>query len=332
MDKIKDNLVSENNPPLLDEIYSSDEMSEFVFNALMATETDTIYIKDTLGRLIMVNQKFVNKMERFGENEVIGKTNNELFGIEFGSETQKEEQHLYETGEPIASAIEVRTASPNERYYTHTTKIPLKNREGDIIGLIGFTREIDELKSRETTLQALATHDELTNVYNRHGLFERLNELKQQTGNKMAVLVIDIDNLKQINDHYFHKAGDQFLKWFAWILKTTTRGNDIVARIGGDEFVLILEDIQNNVDVTSFCTKLYRNFNQSIDARFQALGVGMSIGISMYPSDSSDPVQLIELADKALYWAKNHHKGEFQFFNLLSTNQPAIGAGGKTGK
>jgi diguanylate cyclase (GGDEF)-like protein len=320
MDDLKDNHAHENKPPLLDEIYSRDEISEFVFNALMATETDSIYIKDPLGRLNLVNLKVVNEMGTFGQYEIIGKTDSELFGVEFGSKTQKEEQHLYETGNPIASQEEVRMASSNEQYYTHTTKIPLKNREGEIIGLIGFTRAIDKLKKRETKLQALAAHDELTNVYNRHGLSERLNEKLQQTGNKLAVLVIDIDNLKQINDHYFHKAGDQFLKWFAWILKTTTRGNDIVARIGGDEFVLILEDIQQHVDVTSFCTKLYRNFNQSIDARFQALGVGMSIGISMYPSDSSNPVQLIEMADKALYWAKNHHKGECQFYNLLSEN------------
>jgi len=320
MDNHKDNPANENKPPLLGEIYSREEISEFVLNALMATETDSIYIKDPLGRLNIVNQNMVNYMETFGEREIIGKTDKELFGIEFGSETQKEEQHLYETGESIASLEEVRMASPNERHYTHTTKIPLKNREGEIIGLIGFTRTIDNLKLTETKLRKLATHDDLTNVYNRNGLFEHLNKMMQQTGIKRAVLAIDIDNFKQINDHYFHKEGDEFLKWFSWILKSTARGNDIVARIGGDEFVLILEDIHNNVDVTSFCTKLYLNFNHSIDSRFQALGVGISIGISIYPINSSDLAQLIEMADEALYWVKNHNKGDIQFFNLISEN------------
>lgn len=324
MNNQKNKLTNDKEPPLLGEVYSREEISEFVLNALMTTDTDSIYIKDPLGRLNMVNSKVVNELRAFGQHEIIGKTDHELFGVEFGSKTQKEEQHFYETGEPIASLEEVRISSNNNREWTLTTKIPLKNREGEIIGLIGFTRTINELKSKETKLHNLATHDNLTNVYNRNGLFERLIEMKQQTSIKLAVLVIDIDNLKQINDHYFHKAGDEFLKWFAWILKSTTRGNDIVARIGGDEFVLILEEINHQADVRSFCTKLYRNFNNSIDERFKALGVSMSIGISIYPIDSNDPVQLIEMADEALYWIKNHNKGDIHFFHAISDNSSSV--------
>lgn len=311
---IEDNR-SDKASPLISDIYLPEEINEFVFRALMNTSTDSIYIKDPSGRLNMVNNCVVEELGCLDKSEIIGKTDKEIFGEVFGARTKREEKVLYETGEPIANLVEVRKDTPNSDYWTITTKIPLKNHLGEIIGLIGFTRNIDQIKSTETKLRNLATHDPLTNVYNRNGLSERLNEMIYKTRKLLAILVIDVDNLKRINDHYLHKTGDEFLQWFAWILKSTARGNDIVARVGGDEFVLILENINHVDDVSSFCGNLYRNFNQSIDDRFQALDIGMSIGISIYPTDSKDPEKLIEQADKALYQAKSAGKGKFIFYS-----------------
>ena len=301
-------------PPLIQDIYSPEEIYEFVFKALMSTEADSIYIKDPTGRLNLINQCVVVELNANDEEEIIGKTDIELFGEEFGLRTQKEEQSVYESGEPLKDLVEVRHDKPDSNYWTYTTKIPLRDQEGKIIGLIGFTRNINRLKSTETKLRRLASHDQLTNVYNRYGLFERLHEMIQPSGAKLAVLFLDVDNFKIVNDQYFHKAGDEYLKWLAWLLKSTARGNDIVARVGGDEFVIILDNILHIDDAKKFCEKLQKNYEDSLEERFKKLNIGFSIGISIFPDDAQNSEELIEKADLALYCVKQTNKGDVKFF------------------
>jgi diguanylate cyclase (GGDEF)-like protein/PAS domain S-box-containing protein len=315
---------SNENPPLITETYTPEEIHKFVFRALMETDTDSIYIKDTSGRLNMVNRQMINSMLLEDKHDLIGKTDKQVFGDDFGKKTEEEEQALYKTGEPIANLVEVRKDAPGGNYWTHTTKIPLKNDKGDIFGIIGFTRIINQIKSTELKLHSLATHDSLTNVYNRRGLFERLDEMIHQSTIKLGIIVIDVDNLKSINDRYFHDVGDEFLQWFAWILKSSTRGNDIVSRIGGDEFVLILENIIKAENISRFCEKLYKNFNKSLDERFKDMNINMSMGISIYPDDSENPKELIKKADEALYYAKSHGKKQIRFYHSLPGTNPAI--------
>ncbi len=303
-------------PLILDE-YSFEDIYRFVFKAIMETDSDSIYIKDPLGRFNLINTRVMKNLNLDHENQLIGKTDKDIFGEEFGQRTEKEERELYETGEPISSLVEVRRDTQNTYNWTHTTKIPLRDDKGKFFGLIGFTREINQIKSKESELRTLATHDTLTNVYNRRGLFERIDEMVRQTTQKFALIEIDIDNLKEINDRFLHETGDEFLRWFAWILKSTTRGNDIVSRIGGDEFILVLDNIKNKENVIRFCEKLYDNFNNSIDDKFKPLNVNMSMGISIYPNDSKAPNILIKQADEALYYAKQHGKGQIKFFHSV---------------
>lgn len=299
--------------------YSLSEIKDMVYAALIGTDTDSIYIKDCHGRFNIVNQRVIHEMGINNLDEIIGKTDKDLFGEEFGSRTENEELPLYTNGEPIAGVVEWREEIPSNRYWTSTTKIPLKNKTGEVVGLIGITRNISELKINEQNLQYMATHDPLTAIYNRIGLLERLQEFTCQPDSKLAVLAIDIDNFKQINDHYYHKAGDEFLKWFSWILKSTLRGNDIVARLGGDEFIVIMENITDVESASSFCKKLYNNFEASIEGRFKKIGVGISIGISIFPHDSNDPNYLLDKADEALYYVKQNSKGHYQYYLDLNT-------------
>jgi len=307
----------EKDMPLIRDEYNLEDIYQFVFKAMMESDSDSIYIKDPMGRLNFINRRMLNTLYLEDEHQLIGRTDKQIFGEDFGQKTENEEKELYETGEPIANLVEVRKDTPKSNYWTHTTKIPLRDENGVIFGLIGFTRVINQIKTTESELRTMATHDTLTNVYNRRGLFERTDEMVRQTTQKFALIEIDIDNLKEINDRFLHETGDEFLRWFAWILKSTTRGNDIVSRIGGDEFVLVLDNVRNKENVIRFCEKLYDNFNNSIDDKFKPLNVNMSMGISIYPNDSKAPNILIKQADEALYFVKNHHKGEIKFFHSL---------------
>ncbi len=305
--------------PVFTELYTREELYRFVYEALMNSDTDSIYIKDKLGRLILINQTVVRELGAQGKNEIIGKTDHELFGEAFGKRTAEEEARIYETGQPQIDLVEVRLDNNFSNYWTYTTKIPIRDDQGKIFGLIGFTRNISKIKSTESRLHTLATHDPLTNVYNRFGLEERLKEMLEQPGNIMAVLMLDVDNFKAINDRYYHKTGDDFLKWLAWLLKSTSRGNDVVARVGGDEFVIVLDNIREAGDVKKFCTKLFRNVSQTMEKKYLDLGVGVSIGISLFPGDAKNVKDLLELADISMYHVKNNNKGGVAFFKDISS-------------
>jgi diguanylate cyclase (GGDEF)-like protein/PAS domain S-box-containing protein len=322
MTKSRSTKSQERNQPLLSELYTHEELAKYVFNALMETDTDSIYIKDPQGRLALINQTVVTELDAQDKSEIIGKTDRELFGEAFGKRTAEEEARIYETGQPQKDLVEVRVDDNFSNYWTYTTKIPLRDDQGKIFGLIGFTRNISKIKSKETRLHALATHDTLTNVYNRYGLEERLKEMLLHSGNLMAVLMLDVDNFKAINDHYYHKTGDEFLKWLAWLLKSTSRGNDVVARVGGDEFVIVLDNLREPEDVSKFCTKLFRNMQQTMDKRYLELGVGISVGVSLFPGDAENTTELLELADISLYHVKKNHKGQVSFFRDI--NQQCI--------
>jgi diguanylate cyclase (GGDEF)-like protein len=317
---IMDDTISHHGEPedsrlLLSDRFDRATLCEMICNALFNTDSDSIYIKDTQGKFNLINKRVKMELEENGSKSVIGKTDKELFDRAFGEKTWKEEENLIATGIAIDGVIEVRGDAQMGLYWSSTTKIPLRDPLGNIVGIIGITRNINELKIREQKLEIMATHDSLTNVYNRYGLVGHLEEIIHQSEKMFAVMAIDLDNFKRINDLFLHKTGDEFLIWFSWLLKTNLRGNDIVARVGGDEFVVILNRINQTEDATGFCKKLYNNFTQSIEERFLEAGIGMSIGISFYPDGSKNPNQLLEQADIALYRAKENGKGKYQLYS-----------------
>ncbi len=133
----------------------------------------------------------------------------------------------------------------------------------------------------------------------------------------MAVLAIDLDHFKRINDTYHHKAGDQFLIWVADLLQTIIQDKGIAVRVGGDEFILVLDKIQSIKSAITVGYQLYETFETTLDARYRELEIGLSVGASFYPLDSDDPYQLIDLADEAMYKVKRTGKGSFQWEDSL---------------
>ncbi len=307
--------LKNSNLALSESIFSSEKIVDLIFKSLFDSDAESIYVKDLQSRFMLVNNRVINELGIKNMDEVIGKTDIDLFGEEFGVKTRQEEILLFETGESVEGIVEGRNINTPEKYWTSTTKIPLRDEKGQVIGLIGITRNISGIKLHEHKLEIQATHDPLTNIYNRIGLMNNLQEMVKNPDKLMAVLAIDLDNFKRINDNFYHKTGDEFLIWFSWLLKSTLRGNDIAARVGGDEFVLILEKIKKIEDAAAFCKKLYHNYSQSIDQQFADLDVNLSIGISIFPINSQKPVDLINQADRALYEVKNHGKGTYSYFS-----------------
>ncbi len=179
--------------------------------------------------------------------------------------------------------------------------------------------DITERKIYEQNLKYHSTHDQLTGLANRTLMFELLNHAittAKRTMKKLAVLFIDLDGFKAINDQFGHAVGDQFLNITGQRLKNCLRESDTIARVGGDEFIIILENLEDISAVNVVAEKILKTVSTPYLSDGNSCEVTTSIGISIHPDHSSDPEQLISLADNAMYRSKQKGKNQFQFTEI----------------
>lgn len=149
-----------------------------------------------------------------------------------------------------------------------------------------------------------ATHDSLTQLANRSAFVEKLNSLTGQINTKKntaAVVILDLNGLKFINDNYGHLAGDTALKEAAFILCHATRESDLVARLGGDEFALVVNSVNDKEELEIFISRVQGHFNKPFEYEGKSLSLSVSVGGALYPDDADTPEKLIALADKRMY-------------------------------
>lgn len=171
---------------------------------------------------------------------------------------------------------------------------------------------IAQLRCRQQQLEAQLHHDELTGLANRKLLQDRFQcamERAKRNGDCFAVLMVDLDGFKAINDHYGHAAGDTVLVAVARRLQASVRTCDTVARLGGDEFVLLVEAVRDAQEVALVSRKLTRILAQAIQLDCgTTVSVGASIGLALYPGDGMDFAHVLCVADQAMYTCKNTHR------------------------
>ncbi|MBF0519418.1 MAG: EAL domain-containing protein [Nitrospirae bacterium] len=170
----------------------------------------------------------------------------------------------------------------------------------------------------EEKLHKLAHYDILTNVPNRMLFNDRLTQAMEQArrhDTMLALLFIDLDRFKRINDTLGHDIGDLLLKEAAGRIELCTRKSDTVARMGGDEFTVIMTNLQKSDDVSRLAAKIITSLSAPFFIRYHECSVGASIGISVFPADTDDIVTLLKNADIALYQVKEHGRGDYQFFS-----------------
>jgi diguanylate cyclase (GGDEF)-like protein/PAS domain S-box-containing protein len=193
----------------------------------------------------------------------------------------------------------------------------LADASGRIARMIGVSQDITERKRQEEEARFLAYHDTLTGLPNRRLLDDRLRQavfLAQRRDARVAVMVMDLDNFKQVNDALGHRAGDAVLREAAHRLAGCVRKADTLARHGGDEFVVVIPDLQLDGDCQVVAEKILR----SLDAPFHVDGrqfqIGASIGISLYPTDGGDGEAVLRNADVAMYRAKQLGRNNYRFY------------------
>jgi diguanylate cyclase (GGDEF)-like protein/PAS domain S-box-containing protein len=203
----------------------------------------------------------------------------------------------------------------------------LRDERGHALRMIGTHLDITDHKEREEQVRLFVQHDRLTRLPNRAltlELAERWLSAAQRTGSQFAVLYIDLDEFKPINDNYGHHIGDEVLKEVALRLKGSFRSHDIVGRLGGDEFLVIVTQLDSALAAAHAAVHALHEVSLPYRIGDVVLHTSPSIGISMFPDDGTDVETLVRNADSAMYQAKQSGKGAYRFFTGPQANMPQL--------
>ncbi|MDX2506066.1 MAG: EAL domain-containing protein [Gammaproteobacteria bacterium] len=192
--------------------------------------------------------------------------------------------------------------------------------------ILGTVQDISVIKSAEQKIFDMAYYDELTGLANRGHFREHLSEqIKHIARNQaqLAILYLDLDGFKEINDTLGHDKGDIYLQKFSRELKNTVRDEDFIARLGGDEFCIVLGNVENGLFAAQTAERCLAMKNKAITIENQSIIPRMSIGIAIYPQDGEDADTLLKVADAAMYSAKHNGKHNFSFYDPQMTEDAA---------
>jgi diguanylate cyclase (GGDEF)-like protein/PAS domain S-box-containing protein len=282
-----------------------------------AHTADGIMILDSKRRIVTVNHAFTT-ITGYAPEEVVGRMFARPQSVKIPGPT------IYAVWEDVRSTGrwegEVWNVRKNGEVYPMRLNLSAvyDQRHGAIDHYVGVFNDISAHKANEERLKFLATHDPLTGLPNR-AEFERFclegMARARRRGLRLAVLYIDLDNFKPVNDTYGHVIGDELLKTISDRMKQVMRETDTVARIGGDEFCVLLADIEHTSSGFIVARKLLDVLSQPVVTRRGTHHVGASIGVSTYPDDGNDPQTLLRLADAAMYRVKQGGRNGISFYS-----------------
>ncbi len=286
-----------------------------LFQKVFENALEGITITDAKGNIVAVNEAFT-EITGYKSHEVIGKNPRILKSDRHDDNFYKTMWQNLKTQGQWEGEIWNRRKT-GEAYPEWLSISAIKANSSDITHYVAVFHDITDLKHQEEQIKHQAYHDALTNLPNRLLLHDRLSVAinhAQRNGQKIAILFVDLDNFKHINDSLGHALGDQLLQAVSQRIVKLMREEDTVSRLGGDEFVIMLEDVKDESVAIHIAERVLASFQRSFHVRNHELFITPSLGLTLFPDDGSDPETLIKNADLAMYRAKDKGKNRFQLF------------------
>ncbi|MDD5399013.1 MAG: PAS domain S-box protein, partial [Dehalococcoidia bacterium] len=285
--------------------------SEERYRALFDSSLELVYILDFEGRFLDANRATM---------ELIGYSKDEIYSLNVASLFDPEDlpgvmQMLNRAGVPglYKEMMEFKLRRKDGNHVYIEAQSSLIRRDGKPYAIQGIARDITERKMFEQRLSEMATHDFLTGLPNRILLNDRFTmALAQAHRNKhrLAIIAVDLDRFKSVNDTLGHQAGDELLKAIAIRLKESVRSSDTVARMGGDEFLLLMPEMHMIEDANKIIDKIAFAFKEPFAIQGSRLNMSASMGLAIYPDDGEDMEALMRKSDAAMYNIKRHGPSE----------------------
>ena len=319
--------LEDQNHVMEEKLKSSEELHRFIVN----NSPDLVYMLDRNGCFIFLNER-LESLLGYNKEELIGRHYSELVDDDHLEQARNifNERRM---GNRAATNVELRLKSRLNRRgprLFHSQSLwmeltaegvysdPNERTRENFVGTYGTARDISERKESEELINFQAYHDLLTHLPNRALLKDRLSLAiahARRNKRKLAVMFLDLDRFKLVNDTLGHTMGDRLLKAVANRLQSCLRRGDTLARFGGDEFTLLLPEVRTRDDVVVIASKILDRLNAPFVIDGHELFVGASIGISIYPEAGDSEEALIQNADIAMYQVKGRGKNGYQFFS-----------------
>lgn len=289
-----------------------------------------IFWKNREGVYLGANKLFLKDAHLNSRDDILGKSDFEMPWGETEAQLYRDDDlDVMRSGKSKLNIEETQTNEQGEKITLLTSKVPLHDAHGKSIGVLGTYTDISQLRNAESelkiqkdNLEHQAHHDALTGLPNRLLFNDRLEqsiERCKRYNKKLALLFIDLDRFKEINDSLGHRIGDEILKAVSERLQKIIRHEDTMSRFGGDEFTIIIEGLNQVQDVSFLAQKIIEVLTKPIVIEDNVLYVTSSIGISLYPDDGSLAQNLLKYADSAMYKAKDEGRNNFQFYSTEMT-------------
>lgn len=292
---------------------------------LLSAHEERFFFKDLQSRFLLVSDGWRDAIAQGAALEdVVGKTDHDFFTRPHASAAYEDEQRIIRTGEPMLAKIERETFADRPDEWVSTSKWPMHDHTGSVIGTFGISRNV-----------SAQMRDPATGLANRMALMDRLRQalatLDRRPG-PVALMFIDIDGFKEVNDTWGHRVGDQVLATIATRLSKVSRRFDTVARYGGDEFVVLLTALRANENLHAIGERSMRAVSAPMDEIAPGVAVNASIGAVICSDSRADPLELLDDGDMAMYAAKREGGGRMAIYDAglhrpLGTQVPERRAG-----
>jgi diguanylate cyclase (GGDEF)-like protein/PAS domain S-box-containing protein len=292
------------------ELYESRQKLQLVLD----TVPQRVFWRDMSGAYLGANRRLLEEAGLERVEQIVGLTDDDMPWREFAQRYRGEDLQVIRSGQPLLN-VQQSIQHPDGTVTWHeVSKVPLRDGEGTVVGLLGVARDITDSKRMEAELVQRANHDNLTGLPNRayfHSELQQAIKRAQRSSGELALMYFDIDRFKQVNDTFGHDVGDLVIRTFAERVRSVLRESDFVARLGGDEFVLIVEGLVTAAEAAGVAAKLIAAMKEPFDLGERTHQVTTSIGIGIL-EEGMDPAQLLKAADEAMYQAKRAGRNCFR--------------------